>query len=71
MSLVQFMSDMSRHRHDSLALHIRHTQILQPHQERLEKSVFSDSFKKCCILLHGCKCYWPKPFKDTDTFKEK
>ena len=48
--VVQFICNMSSRRHDSLSLHIRHTDILQPHQERLEKSVFSDYFKKSCVL---------------------
>ena len=39
-NLVEFMSNLSSRRHDSLDLHIRHTDILQPHQERLEKSVY-------------------------------
>ena len=39
-SLVQFMSNMSSRRHDFLVLHIRHTDILQPHQERRKVCVF-------------------------------
>ena len=38
MLLVQLMSNMSSRRHGSVALDIRHTYSLQPHQERLEKS---------------------------------
>ena len=41
MILVQFMSNMSSRTHDSLALHIGHTNILQPKTF----SAFSDSFK--------------------------
>ena len=54
--MVQVMSNMSNRRHYSLALHIRHTNIIQPYQERLEKYVFfSNSFKKCYFTLHGNK----------------
>ena len=40
MILAQFIINMSSRRHDPLALHIRHTDILQPHHEYLEKNVF-------------------------------
>ena len=72
--LVQSMSNMSSRRHD-LDFTFRHTDILQPHQERLEKSFFSDSFKKCCFLLHkiyySIKMSWAKPFKVKGTIEEE
>ena len=54
--LVQFMSNMSSCRHDSLALHIRHTNILQPHQERLEKSVLSIFLRNVAFFYMELNC---------------
>ena len=40
MILVQFVANISSCRHDSLPIHIRHTDSLESHQERLEKNAY-------------------------------